>query len=59
MRYKDLSIMKLEQLENMLNGFNSALANPATTLMEAKDMIVDMKDKIEEIKSLINSDNQD
>jgi hypothetical protein len=59
MRYKDLSISKLEQLENMLNGFNSALTNPATTLMAAKDMIVDIKDKIEEIKSLINSDNQD
>lgn len=59
MRYKDLSVNKLEQLENMLNGFNSALTNPATTLMEAKDMIVEMKEKIEEIKSLINSDNQD
>lgn len=59
MRYKDLSINKLEQLENMLNGFNSALTNPATTLMEAKDMIVEMKEKIEEVKSLINSDNQD
>lgn len=59
MRYKDLSIMKLEQLENMLNGFNSALINPATTLMNAKDMISDMKDKIEEIKSLINADQQD
>ena len=59
MRYKNLSINKLEQLENMLNGFNSALTNPATTLMEAKDMIVEMKEKIEEVKSLINSDNQD
>jgi DNA-binding protein H-NS len=59
MRYKDLSVNKLEQLENMLNGFNSALTNPATTLMEAKDMIVEMKEKIEEVKSLINSDNQD
>ena len=47
MRYKDLSINKLEQLENMLNGFNSALTNPATTLMEAKDMIVAIKEKIE------------
>ena len=43
----------------MLNGLNSALTNPATTLMEAKDMIVEMKEKIEEVKSLINSDNQD
>jgi hypothetical protein len=59
MRYKDLSINKLEQLENMLNGFNSALTNPATTLMEAKDMIVAIKEKIEEVKSLINSDKQD
>ena len=59
MRYKDLSVNKLEQLENMLNGFNSALTNPATTLMEAKDMIVAIKEKIEEVKSLINSDKQD
>ena len=59
MRYKDLSVNKLEQLENMLNGFNSALTNPATTLMEAKDMIMAIKEKIEEVKSLINSDNQD
>ena len=59
MRYKDLSINKLEQLEKMLNGFNSALTNPATTLMEAKDMIVAIKEKIEEVKSLINSDKQD
>lgn len=59
MRYKDLSIMKLEQLENMLNGLLSSFSNPATTLMDTKDRVADMKEKIEEIKSLINADQQD
>lgn len=59
MRYKDLSIMKLEQLENMLNGLGSSFSNPSVTLMEAKDMISAMKEKVEEIKSLVNADQQD
>lgn len=59
MRYKDLSIMKLEQLENMLNGLGSSFSNPSVTLMEAKDMISAIKEKVEEIKSLVNADQQD
>jgi len=59
MRYKDLTIMKLEQLENMMNGLNASFSNPSTTLMSAKDMIADIKEKIEEIKSLVNADQQD
>lgn len=56
MRYKQLTQEKLDQLENMLIGFQSQFSNPQFTTDVAKEMVSNMKDKIEEIRSLINGE---
>lgn len=58
MRYKDPIDRKLDQLENMLNGFQAQFSNPNFTVMLAKDMVSQMKDKVEEIRTLINAEQQ-
>ena len=59
MRYKQLVDNKLDQLENMLNGFGAKFSDPNFNIMIAKEMLSDMKDKIEEVRTLINSEQQD
>jgi hypothetical protein len=59
MRYKDPVQHKLDQLENMLNGFGARFSDPKFNIMEAKDMLSIMKDKVEEIRTLINAETQD
>lgn len=56
MRYKIPVQNKLDQLENMLIGFSSRFTDPNFNIQVAKDMIVTMKEKIEEIRSLINGE---
>ena len=56
MRYKHPVQNKLDQLENMLIGFQSQFSNPQFTTDVAKEMVSDMKDKVEEIRSLINGE---
>jgi hypothetical protein len=56
MRYKQPVQHKLDQLENMLNGFGSRFSDPKFNIMEAKEMLSIMKDKVEEIRSLINAE---
>jgi len=58
MRYKQPVEQKLDQLENMLIGFQAQFSNPSFTIMTAKDMVSQMKDKIEEIRTLINSETE-
>ena len=55
MRYKQPIERKLDQLENMLTGFGSRFSDPKFNIMEAKEMLSAMKDKVEEIRSLINA----
>jgi hypothetical protein len=55
MRYKQPIEKKLDQLENMLNGFGSRFSDPKFNIMEAKEMLSIMKDKVEEIRSLTNA----
>jgi hypothetical protein len=59
MRYKDLSIDKLDQLENRLVGLQSMITYPQTTIIEVRDLIDELKARIHEIRSLINADQQD
>lgn len=59
MRYKQPVERKLDQLENMLNGFQAQFSNPKFTSLIAKEMLSQMKDKVEEIRTLINSEQQD
>lgn len=56
MRYKQPVQHKLDQLENMLIGFGAKFSDPNFNIMTAKDMLSQMKDKIEEIRTLINSE---
>ena len=56
MRYKQPVQNKLDQLENMLNGFGAQFSNPQFTILDAKDMLSKMKDKIEEVRTLINAE---
>jgi hypothetical protein len=58
MRYKPQVEKKLDQLENMIIGFGSQFANPNFTIMIAKDMISELKDKVEEIRTLINAEQE-
>ena len=59
MRYKQPVDYKLDQLENMLNGFQAQFSDPKFTILLAKEMISAMKDKVEEIRTLISSEQQD
>lgn len=59
MRYKQPVENKLDQLENMLIGFESKLSDPKMSLLLAKETISKLKDKVEEIRTLINSEQQD
>jgi hypothetical protein len=56
MRYKQPVQSKLDQLENMLVGFGAKFSDPNFNISVAKDMLSIMKDKVEEIKTLINSE---
>jgi len=59
MRYKQPMHQKLDQLENMLTGFGSRFSDPNFNIMEAKDMLSTMKDKVEEVRSLLNAETED
>ena len=56
MRYKQPVQNKLDQLENMLIGFESQFSNPKFTSLLVKEMLSKLKDKVEEIRTLINSE---
>lgn len=56
MRYKEQIQRKLDQLENQLIGFGSKFSDPKFNIIEAKDMLSIMKNKVEEIRTLVNSE---
>jgi septation ring formation regulator EzrA len=56
MRYKEIIQRKLDQLENMLTGFGSRFSDPNFNVVEAKEMLSTMKNQVEDIRSLINSE---
>jgi hypothetical protein len=58
MRYKEPVERKLDQLENMLNGFGAQFSNPKFIALLAKEMLSALKDKVEEIRTLINAETQ-
>jgi hypothetical protein len=58
MRYKQPIQVKLDQLENMLNGFGARFSDPNFNIMEAKDMLSTMKDKVEEVRTLVNAEQE-
>lgn len=56
MRYKQPIQDKLDQLENMLTGFGSRFSDPSFNIVTAKDMLAAMKEKVEEIRTLVNAE---
>jgi hypothetical protein len=56
MRYKQPIERKLDQLDNMLIGFGAQFSDPNFTIVLAKDMLSELKNKVEEIRTLINSE---
>ncbi len=56
MKYKQPVERKLDQLDNMLIGFEAQFSNPKFTVLVAKEMLSKLKDKVEEIRTLINSE---
>jgi len=56
MRYKQPVERKLDQLDNMLVGFGARFSDPTFNVLDAKEMLSQMKDKVEEIRTLINSE---
>jgi hypothetical protein len=56
MRYKPVIQKKLDQLENMLTGFGARFSDPKFNTAEAKDMLSTMKNQVEDIRSLVNSE---
>jgi peptidoglycan hydrolase CwlO-like protein len=57
MRYKQPVQNKLDQLENMLTGFSAKFSDPNFNINTAREMIEILKDKVEEIRTLINNEN--
>lgn len=58
MRHKTLMLTKLEKLDNELTNLNSFLA-VAKSLSEVKDKIFDIKERLAEIRTLVNTEGDD
>jgi len=56
MRYKELVLRKLDELDNIQLGLQSLLSNPSTTLQQVENQIEKHKNKVGEIRTLINSE---
>ena len=55
MRYKQLIQDKLEQLDNTFHQLNNLMSRGQ--LQEAKNFIEEMRDKIADIQTLLNTEN--
>jgi hypothetical protein len=55
MRYKQLIQDKLEQLDNTFHQLNNLISRGQ--LQEAKNFIEEMRDKIADIQTLLNTEN--
>lgn len=57
MRYKSLVLRKLDELDNIMVGLNSILSqNP--TREQVENQVEKYKNKIEEVKTLVNSEQE-
>ncbi len=59
MRYKDLVSKKLESLSNSINGINSLLSQQNLSREQFETWFNLVKSKVEEIQTLINTEQQD
>jgi len=58
MRYKALVTTKLENLTNTVNRLNSLLSQNLTR-EQFQEVVQSMKDKIEEIQTLVNAEQEE
>jgi hypothetical protein len=58
MRYKTLVTTKLEALENSINRLNSLISQNITR-EQLQESIITIKEKIQEVQTLINVEQQD
>ena len=58
MHYKSLVLSKLESVDNLLNNLNSLLSNPTTTREQFDHFLEKAKERLEEVKTLINSESE-
>jgi hypothetical protein len=56
MRYKELVLRKLDELDNIQLGLQSLLSTPSTTVQQVENQMQKHKNKVEEIRTLINSE---
>ena len=56
MRYKELVLRKLDELDNIQLGLQSLLSTPSTTVQQVENQVEKHKNKVEEIRTLINSE---
>ena len=59
MRYKDLVSKKLENLDNAISGITSLLSQPSLSREQFEVWYNLVKGKIEEIQTLVNTEQQD
>lgn len=58
MRYKTLVLRKLEALHDSINGINSLLAQPNLTKQQFDEWHSRVKEKLEEIETLVNTEQE-
>lgn len=56
MRYKELVLRKLDELDNIQLGLQSLLSSPSTTIHQVQDQLEKHKNKVDEIRTLINAE---
>jgi len=59
MRYKELVSKKLENLDNTISGINSLFSQPNLSRQQFEAWYNLVKSKIEEIQTLVNTEQQD
>lgn len=57
MRYKELVLKKLEQLDHLINGLNSQLSRP-TTREQIQQSVDTIKLKIEDVTGTVSLENE-
>ena len=58
MRYKTLVLKKLEALQSSINGISSLLSQPNLTRQQFEDWHEKVKEKIADIETLINTEQE-
>ena len=58
MKHKDLLITKIEKIDSELTNLSSLL-NYTTDIREVKDKIFFLKEKLSDIRTLVNNENDD